>query len=94
MRLNGAMTQLFSRLFLAHPREVGESYLEHAGAASSYGFRLLRASMAAFVHALVPGLCKTTASDCVCDMADELNGRRLTAREERMRRAGAWDPGL
>lgn len=94
MRLNGAMTQLFSRLFLDHPREVGESYLEHAAAASGYGFRLLRASMTAFVHALAPGLCKTTASDCVCDMADELNGRRLTAREERMRQAGAWDPGL
>lgn len=85
---------MFSRLFLDHPREVGESYLHHAGAASSYGFRLLKAAMAAFVHALIPALCKTTASDCVCDMADELSGRRLTAREARMREAGAWDPGL
>lgn len=85
---------MFSRLFLDHPREVGESYLHHAAAASGYGLRLLKASLAAFVHALVPGLCKTTASDCVCEMADELNGRRHVARETRMREAGAWDPGL
>lgn len=88
------MSNLFVRLFLQHPREVKESYLEHAGAASSYGFRLLRASLAAFTHALIPGLCKTTASDCVREMASELNGRVLTAREERMRQAGVWDPGL
>lgn len=85
---------MFSRLFLDHPREVGETYLEHAAAASAYGFRLVGAGLAALVHAVIPGLFKTTASDCVCDMAAELNGRRLIARETRMREAGAWDPGL
>ena len=85
---------MISRLFRDHPREVGESYLEHAAAASAYGFRLLGAAGCAFVHALIPGLCKTTASDCVCDMADELKGRKMLARETRMREAGAIDPGL
>lgn len=88
------MQKLFARLFMDHPREVKETYLEHAAASSSYGLRLLRASMMAFTHALVPGLCKTAASDCVKEMATELTGRAMSAREERMRQAGVWDPGL
>lgn len=88
------MANAFERLFVQHPREVGESYLEHAGHASRYGWRLMKAALAAFTHALIPGVCKTAASDCVREMAGELNGRVLTAREERMRQAGVWDPGL
>lgn len=84
----------FHRLFLDHPREVEESYVEHMAAASTYGFRLLAAAGAAFVHALIPALCKTSASDRIKAMATELNGRAETARDTRMREAGAIDPGL
>ena len=86
------MPNLISRLFLDHPRDARESYFDHARAASGYGWRLLKASLCAFTHALIPGLHKSTASDCIKQMAGELNGRTLTAREERMRRAGAYDP--
>ena len=88
------MQKTLYRLFLEHPEEVEESYGEHFGASSTYGWRLLKAAMCAYVHAFVPGLCKTAASDRVRGMAAELNGRAITAREERMRRAGAFDPGL
>jgi Family of unknown function (DUF6356) len=88
------MSKLFNHLFLDHPQEVGESYGQHAAAASRYGWRLLKASACAYLHALVPALHKTTASDTVRGMAAELNGRALTARDERMRRAGVFDPGL
>lgn len=88
------MLKAFEKLFLEHPQEVGETYAEHASAASRYGWRLLQASACAYIHALVPGLHKTTASDRVRAMAAELNGRAKIAREERMRRAGAFDPGL
>lgn len=88
------MTKPLRRLFLDHPREVEETYLEHMGAASSVGFRLMGAAALAFVHALIPGVCKTAASDRIRSMADELDGRALTARETRMREAGAIDPGL
>ncbi len=88
------MSKTFNRLFRDHPREVEESYFEHMAASSSYGFRLLRASLAAFCHALVPGVHKTTASACVCEMASELTSRSAQARETRMREAGAIDPGL
>ncbi len=82
------------RLFLDHPREVGESYGLHARHAGAYGFRLIGAGLAALVHALIPGLHKHTASRAICEMARELDGRATSARESRMRDAGAYDPGL
>ena len=88
------MKKTFYRLFLDHPQQVGETYGEHFEAASTYGWRLLKASLMAYAHAFVPAVCKTAASDRVRCMAAELNGRAITAREERMRRAGAFDPGL
>lgn len=88
------MRKDFERLFLEHPREVGETYPEHFAAAGRYGLRLLDAAAKAFVHACIPGMCKTAASDKVRLMAAELNGRASVAREERMRRAGVYDPGL
>ncbi|HEX8232824.1 MAG TPA: DUF6356 family protein [Caulobacteraceae bacterium] len=86
------MANLFDRLFLEHPRDAREGYFAHAAAASRYGWRLLKASLCAFTHAFVPGLHKTSASDCVKEMAAELNGRVQTTREERMRRSGTYDP--
>lgn len=88
------MLKLLDRLFLEHPREVGESYGRHFLAASAYGVRLLGAAGAAFAHALMPGTLKTAASDQVCAMADELRGRKQTALESRCAREGAYDPGL
>lgn len=88
------MRNSFSALFLDHPRDAGETYIEHAGVASRFGWRLLKAAACAYCHALIPALHRTTASDTVRTMAAELNGRAITAREARMHRAGAYDPGL
>ncbi len=88
------MQKAFTQLFLEHPHDAGETYAEHAGVASRFGWRLLKAAMCAFCHALIPALHRSTASDTVRAMAAELNGRAVTAREARMHRAGAYDPGL
>lgn len=88
------MIQTFNRLFVDHPREVKESYLHHMAASSRFGFRLLKLAGCAFLHSVVPGVCKTTVSSSICCMADELGGRAREARECRMRDAGVWDPGL
>ena len=88
------MRRTFARLFADHPREVGESYVEHMGAASKYGVRLARLSALAFLHAVMPGVAKTVVSDEIKRMAGEMNGRAEDARDTRMRDAGAWDPGL
>ena len=88
------MIQTFNRLFVDHPREVKESYLHHMGASARFGFRLLKLAGCAFLHSVVPGVCKTTVSKSICCMAEELDGRAREARECRMRNAGVWDPGL
>jgi len=88
------MSNAFSRLFRDHPREVGESYFEHMAASARFGFKLTRLAGCAFVHAVAPGLHKTTVSDAIRGMARDIGGRAEEARECRMRDAGVWDVGL
>jgi len=88
------MIRTFRRLFSDHPREVGETYAHHLFAAARFGFKLARLSGIAFLHAVVPGVCKTTVSDEIRRMAADLGGRAEEARDTRMRQAGVWDPGL
>lgn len=88
------MIRTLKRLFSDHPREVGESYVQHMGQAMSFGFKLARLSATAFLHGLVPGVHKTTVSDEIRAMAQDMGGRAEEARERRMRDAGVWDPGL
>ena len=63
---------MMDRWFLAHPRSVEESYLQHQRAAWGFSASLLKAAVACFIHGLVPGLFESTAS------------RRVTALHERM----------
>lgn len=88
------MIRMLKRLFSDHPREVGETYLQHLGQAMGFGLRLARLSATAFLHGVVPGVHKTTVSDEIRAMARDLGGRAEEARECRMRDAGVWDPGL
>lgn len=88
------MRRTFHRLFTDHPREVGETYLEHAGVAARMGWRLAKLSGCAFIHAVAPGLQKTTVSSSIKRMADDMGYRAEIAREARMKDAGAFDPGL
>ncbi len=53
------------RLFTEHPDAVGESYFEHMRVALSFAGPLLKAGLAALVHAVLPFLCVTTASATV-----------------------------
>ncbi len=53
---------MIDRLFRNHPASVNETYLEHMAVAGSFGWALLQASCACFLHALVPGLCERTGS--------------------------------
>ena len=73
------MQQTLDRLFLAHPRTVGESYLEHCAFAFRIGSRLLLAGSAALVHSVVPCLCETTASRIILAMNADIVARRAKA---------------
>ncbi|HEY2482073.1 MAG TPA: DUF6356 family protein [Caulobacteraceae bacterium] len=70
---------MLNRLFLDHPRSMGESYFEHQRVAFSFALRLFVASLACALHALIPGLCVSTGSRAVADLNDRLVvGRRRT----------------
>lgn len=88
------MIRTLNRLFVQHPREVGETYGAHFTTAARFGLRLARLSATAFLHAVVPGVCRTTVSDEIKRMADDLGYRAQIARECRMQDSGAFDPGL
>jgi hypothetical protein len=67
---------MMQRLFLAHPHKIGESYFEHMLFAFTFSGRLFKAAGAALLHAFVPALCETTASQAIIDMHAEIAARR------------------
>jgi hypothetical protein len=68
---------VFNRLFLDHPRAVGESYLEHQRHAFGFGIALLGAGLACLVHALVPGLFVRTGSEAITRLHDRMVANRI-----------------
>lgn len=68
----GTPSSLFAKAFTDHPATVDETYGEHFGVAISYSRRLAVASAKAAIHAIVPGLCCTSASAAIREMNDEI----------------------
>ncbi|MGD9812702.1 MAG: DUF6356 family protein [Sphingobium sp.] len=64
--------QMIHRLFLQHPRTVGENYGEHFAAASGFGFSMIFGGLACVVHGLIPGVFVTTGSDTVRRLHDRM----------------------
>ena len=58
--------------FTEHPASVGETYLEHMGVAAWFGWRMLAASFACFVHALLPFLFTRTGSRAVTELHERM----------------------
>ncbi len=71
-------------LFTRHPESVGETYTEHMQVAAGFGLRLLFASLACFVHALLPFLFERTGSTAVQSLHGTMVTHRLR-RDDRIR---------
>ncbi len=56
---------MIRRIFLDHPRTVGESYWEHFGVASRFGREMVSGGVKAIVHAAFPTVYETAASDTI-----------------------------
>jgi hypothetical protein len=68
---------MLRELFIDHPASVDESYLEHMGVASGFGTKLLFAGCVCMVHAIIPGLFKTTGSRIIAELYQTMvNNRR------------------
>ena len=64
------------RLFQDHPASVGETYFGHMGFAFWFSGKLLKAGAAAFVHALFPFWCATTASRTIRELSLIIEARK------------------
>jgi hypothetical protein len=72
--------------FTAHPRDVGESYLEHGLFACRYGAKMTAGGIAAFIHGLFPFLFQKTGSRITRELNATLeeSAARVRARDERL----------
>jgi hypothetical protein len=73
---------MFDRLFLKHPRSIGETYFQHAGVALSVSGWCFLAACAALVHAAVPALFQRTGSRIIIRLNARVTGRSAPTREE------------
>jgi Family of unknown function (DUF6356) len=62
--------------FTEHPASVGETYLEHLAMASGFGWRMVVAGCACFIHGLLPFLFTTTGSRAVTELHQRMVSQR------------------
>lgn len=77
--------EVLRKLFIEHPRSVGETYLEHMHSAFSFGWRMVAAGIACLLHGIFPFLFVKTGSSVV----RHLHERMITHRS-RQRAAPEW----
>ena len=70
-------------LFTDHPATVGETYWQHLGAAWGFSWRMMVASLACLIHALLPFLFMKTGSRAIAELHDRMvvNRQRQALRE-------------
>lgn len=74
---------MIDRLFLRHPRTVGESYAEHARTAGRFGAEMVVGGAACIVHAVFPALFERTASETVKRLYAQMKARQPAFSRER-----------
>ena len=65
--------------FTEHPRDVGETYLEHGAFACRYGAKMTAGGIAAFLHGVFPFLFQSTASRITRELNATLDASRTRA---------------
>ena len=65
--------------FTAHPRDVGETYLEHGAFACRYGLKMTLGGIAALLHGFFPFLFQTTGSRITRELNETLDRSRARA---------------
>ncbi|HWK35806.1 DUF6356 family protein [Sphingomonas sp.] len=70
------MANLFHRWFVEHPQSVDETYAEHFGVASRFGWTMVTGGLACFVHAVLPNFFTRTGSTAVKRLYSEMVARQ------------------
>jgi len=63
---------MLQRMFLEHPRSVGETYLEHQRQAFGFAGAMFLAALACLLHGLVPSLFTRTGSRTIARLHDRM----------------------
>ena len=58
-----------------HLKEAGESYIKHLKFACIVSSKMFIASIQCFIHALIPGIFKTSGSRAIRDLYNQINKR-------------------
>lgn len=80
------------KAFTEHPRSVGESYGEHFSVASRCGVSMMVAGFACVVHALLPFLFVSTASNCLTRLYQRMVAQRARLQSAPVDGLGAPSP--
>jgi len=75
---------MIKRLFNQHPASVDETYVEHFFVAGSFSVRMFVASLACFVHAVLPFLFVKTGSVAIETLYDRMVTNRRQFEEGRL----------
>ena len=75
---------VWNRLFRDHPATVDETYGQHFMAGARFGFRMIWGGIVCLVHAVIPGMYCTKASETITELHDRMvtNRRRLAESRE------------
>lgn len=75
---------MIDRIFLSHPRTVGESYWAHFRVAGSFGVAMVGGGVKALVHAVLPNAYETAGSDTIRRLHDIMVEKRGAKRDATM----------
>ncbi len=76
---------IWQRLFSEHPASVNENYWQHFASAAGFSFRMIWGGLVCLVHAFVPGVCCTKASEMIGELHDRMvTNRRRPAKPPQM----------
>jgi Family of unknown function (DUF6356) len=75
---------MIDRVFLSHPRTVGESYWAHFRVAGSFGVAMMVGGAKAMVHAVLPNAYETAGSDTIRRLHNIMVEKRGAKRDATM----------
>ena len=71
---------MIRRLFIVHPRSVGETYFQHLCHSLSFAATMFAGAFACLVHALLPFLFERTGSGIITRLHDRMVLNRVRAK--------------
>ncbi|BAQ45508.1 MULTISPECIES: DUF6356 family protein [Methylobacterium] len=75
--------------FSEHPAAVGETYLEHMGVATGFGFSMIVGGLACLVHGILPFAFTSTGSRTIVRLHDRMVANRTRVAQHRSDAASA-----